>query len=239
MNFLDVTFERPEENLACDEALLTMCEAGFDGEIIRFWEPQHHFVVLGYSSSIHSDVHLQYCLQSAFPVLRRCSGGGTVVQGPGCLNYTLILPIREPGPLMTIRGTNNHVLTLHRDALERVISATIRVQGSSDLTFGSMKFSGNAQRRTARHVLFHGTFLLDFDISILQRVLPLPSKQPSYRGSRSHQDFLTNLHIESTLLKQVLCHAWNATKELHAVPLEETHRLATTKYSTKEWTFRV
>ena len=41
MQLLDLTFPTPEENLACDEALLEMCEQGYDREILRFWEP--HF----------------------------------------------------------------------------------------------------------------------------------------------------------------------------------------------------
>jgi lipoate-protein ligase A len=238
MKFLDITFDTPQENLACDEALLCMCQAGFDEEILRFWEARQHFVVLGYSSRVHSAVHLQYCLQNNIPVLRRYSGGGTVVQGPGCANYTVILRIPESGPLQTIRGTNNHIMTPHKIALEPVVGTTIEVQGSSDLALGSLKFSGNAQRRTDRHVLFHGTFLLDFGLSIVQKVLPLPSKQPSYRRNRSHEEFLTNVHIQREVLKRSLRKAWSATEELEAVPAEAIRELARTRYSTKEWTFR-
>jgi lipoate-protein ligase A len=235
---LDLTCETPEENLACDEALLRMSEAGFEGEILRFWEPQQYFVVLGYSGRIHAAVHLQYCQQNNIPVLRRCSGGGTVVQGPGCANFTLILRIPASGPLRTIPGTNKQIMTFHKDALEPVIGTTIEVQGSSDLALGSSKFSGNAQRRTARHILFHGTFLLNFDIPFVEKLLPVPSKQPSYRQNRSHKDFLTNVHIQRDVLKQSLRNAWCATEDLDVIPAEATRELARTRYSTKEWTFR-
>ena len=50
MKLCDLTLATPEENLACDEALLDLCEAGHSGDILRFWEPSRHFVVLGYAN---------------------------------------------------------------------------------------------------------------------------------------------------------------------------------------------
>ena len=59
MNYLDLTFPTPEENLACDEALLDWCEAGDGPEVLRFWEPQQHFVVVGYSNRVEREVNVE------------------------------------------------------------------------------------------------------------------------------------------------------------------------------------
>src|SRR5215475_5161081 len=91
MKWLDLTLPAPEENLACDEALLDLCDDGFDHEILRCWEPQQHFVVVGYSERVEKEVDRAACAARNIPVRRRTTGGGTVLQGPGCLNYSLIL----------------------------------------------------------------------------------------------------------------------------------------------------
>ncbi|MBI4372420.1 MAG: lipoate--protein ligase family protein, partial [Candidatus Omnitrophica bacterium] len=174
MKYIDHTFPTPEHNLACDEALLELSEEGNGHEVLRFWEPRDYFIVVGYSGKIHSEVNLSACKAKNIPILRRPSGGGTVVQGPGCLNFSLILEIGESKPLANITETNCFIMRQHQKALESVVEKGIRIEGFSDLACGTLKFSGSAQRRRRRFILFHGTFLLDFDISIIQKLLPIP-----------------------------------------------------------------
>jgi lipoate---protein ligase len=239
MRFIELTFPTPAENLACDEALLNMCEDGFEDEVLRFWEPRQYFVVLGYSGRIAREVQLPYCARHCIPVLRRYSGGGTVAQGPGCLNFTLILQLRNSGPLQSIRGTNTYVLQRHKEVLESIVGTPVDIRGHSDLSLDGMKFSGNAQRRRERFLLFHGTFLLDFNISFIQHALPLPSAQPSYRRNRSHEDFLTNLKVPGRALREAIRGAWHATEMLHEVPLAEIIRLTNHRYLSRDWIFRL
>ena len=56
MRLLDLTLAAPEENLACDEALLEEAEDGSNEETLRFWEPESFFVVLGYSRPAAAEV---------------------------------------------------------------------------------------------------------------------------------------------------------------------------------------
>src|SRR5690349_6350846 len=110
MQFLYLTLPPPEENLACDEALLEFCEKGCHEGLLRFWEPDRHFVVLGYANKASTEANLPACEDGLIPVLRRCSGGGTVLQGPGCLNYSLVLRIQENPAMESITGTNNFIM---------------------------------------------------------------------------------------------------------------------------------
>src|SRR6267378_7054611 len=184
MKLLDLTLASPAENLACDEALLDWCEAGAGEEVLRFWEPREHFVVVGYANKVTMEVNVAACEACGVPILRRCSGGGTVLQGTGCLNYALVLPITHNTPMRTISAANQFIMERNRVAIESVIrnpQSVIRVQGHTDLTIAGLKFSGNSQRRRRRFLLFHGTFLLDFDIALVEALLSPPSKQPAYR----------------------------------------------------------
>ena len=78
MKFCELTLATPEENLACDEALLDLCDDGLEDEVLRFWESPRYFVVVGYANHTAAEVHLPFCNQNTIPVLRRCTGGGTV-----------------------------------------------------------------------------------------------------------------------------------------------------------------
>lgn len=235
MKVLDLTLPTPQHNLACEEALIQWCEDGYENEILRFWEPREHFAVLGYSGKMKSEVNLGSCQTLRVPVLRRCSGGGTVLQGPGCLNYALILRIRDRDPLKDITKTNAFMMQRLKNALEPVVGPGIEMQGWSDLALGTLKFSGNAQYRKRNFLLFHGTLLLYFDISLIDRFLPIPSRQPPYRRNRSHGNFLTNLKLPPHTIKETLKQAWDAAEELKDIPSGRIDRLVRDRYANDEW----
>jgi lipoate---protein ligase len=212
MQLLDHSFLSPEENLVYDEVLLDHCEAGFDQDILRFWESPTHFVVVGYSNRKMSDVNETACQKSGIPILRRCSGGGTVLQGPGCLNYSLVLHLKGGFPIQNISETTHFILNRHRRVVQNFLSFPVKIEGISDLAVNEYKFSGNAQRRKRLSILFHGTFLYDFEIYLLDRFLMIPSQQPSYRKNRSHSDFVRNVPISSKSLKRALQYIWQTNE---------------------------
>jgi len=158
---------RPAEELALDEALLDLCEAGEGPGFLRFWEPAAYFVVLGYSKALELEADRAACDGLGIPILRRCSGGGTVLQGPGALNYTLVLPAGHAPELATITGANRWIMERNRSAVTAIGAREAQILGHTDLTLGGRKFSGNAQRRKQRSLLFHGSFLLDFDLDLI------------------------------------------------------------------------
>jgi lipoate---protein ligase len=236
VNLLDLTLRTPAENLACDEALLDAAETGEIGEVLRFWESPDRFVVLGYSCPIDKEVNLDACAAHGIPVLRRCSGGGTVVQGPGCLNYTLILRIAGEGQFANVTTTNAHIMQRHAEALSHLLHRQIEVRGISDLTLGDKKFSGNAQRRKRQYLLFHGTFLVNFQLPLIAQLLHPPVRQPDYRAQRHHRDFLTNLSAATGSIKSAIRSCWKPEGLLTHIPLRELHALVAERYTRPEWT---
>jgi lipoate-protein ligase A len=258
MKYLDLTLPTPGENLACDEALLNWCDAGDGLEVLRFWEPQQHFVVVGYSNHVAREVNVAACRERGIPVLRRCSGGGAVLQGPGCLNYSLVLRVESEPALRTVTGTNRFVMERNREALEKLTTGGRRrkealvsrsghpthdlrlsVRGHTDLAIEDRKFSGNAQRRKRRAILFHGSLLLNFDLVLVDELLPMPSKQPDYRQSRSHGEFLQNFKASASEAKAALRRAWGATTPLRGLTAEITNAPAGQKYSTDAWNLKL
>ena len=238
MQYLHVSFARPEENLACDEALLELCERDGGDELLRFWEAPAPFVVIGSASRVLVEVNADWCRKNGVPILRRTSGGCAVLQGAGCLNFSLILKIPEAGPLASISGTNALITRRHEQVLKPVIGQDVRAEGLTDLALGALKFSGNAQRRKRRFVLFHGTFLLDFEIPLVTRTLAIPPRQPSYRQNRPHEEFLANVRVPSAAIKRALLSAWHADEEFTDLPAAATDHLARSRFGSDDWNFR-
>jgi lipoate---protein ligase len=192
----DISFPDPVDNISFDEVLLELAEQGRSGEILRMWESQQYFIVLGRNGVAEDDANLEHAARDGVVVLRRCSGGGTVLQGPGCLNFTLILQ-QEGNPALTdIRRSYQFILEKIIRVLQE-IGISSQYRPISDLVTGGkeQKFSGNAQRRRRKFLLHHGTILYHFDIQLLERYLKIPKQMPEYRRARPHQDFLVNIPV--------------------------------------------
>jgi lipoate-protein ligase A len=122
-----------------------------DDGLLRLWQPENYFVVLGHSNHLTAEVAVTACATDGVPILRRVSGGGTVLQGPGCLNYSLILDCGLFG-LKNIGATFHYVLNRHRTSIAALAGLQIAVAGISDLTVDGRKFpeTRNIAKRAMR-----------------------------------------------------------------------------------------
>lgn len=238
MHLLDLTLESAEANLALDEVLLERCEQDPSAECLRFWQPTEYFIVLGYSNKVSSHVALEACRRARVPVLRRPSGGGTVLQGPGCLNYSLVLRTDVRPQLGSIVSANGSILQRQRRALEDATGLDVRIEGVTDLAVDGRKVCGNAQRRRLRSLLFHGSILAGLDPGKVQAFLAEPPLQPEYRRERRHVDFLRNLETPAEVLKRRIALAWEAREPGPTPDAEAVRRLVESRYSREDWNFR-
>lgn len=235
MKILASQFGDPLENLVCDEVLLDLCDSGAVESALRFWESQEYFVVLGYGNRLEGEVNRAACVQRGTPVFRRCSGGGAVLQGKGCLNYALAISLAAHEDLSTVDGANEFVMQRHRRVMERLTSAPVFVQGHTDLVADDCKFSGNAQRRRKSSLLFHGTFLIDFEIPLMDRLLLPPSREPSYRLGRSHSRFARNLRLTREQVIAALREHWEAEEELESFDSAAVRSVALARRGKRRW----
>jgi lipoate-protein ligase A len=193
----NLSFLDPQANLDYDEELLRRAETSGAGECLRFWESPVPFVVLGRTSVAEDDVELSQTERDDIPVLRRASGGGTVLQGPGCLNFAVVLAMKRHTDLVSIHRSYAFILGKVIISLKEIgIDAEFRPVSDLVLKSTEQKFSGNAQRRGRKFILHHGTVLYDFDLSLISRYLKMPKKMPDYRARRPHNDFLVNIPID-------------------------------------------
>jgi lipoate-protein ligase A len=200
LSCLDTPCAGPAEQLRFDEELLTQGKP-----VLRLWEAEAECVVLGYAGRAERDVHMAACDRGDVPILRRCSGGGAVLLGPGCLNYSLVLPLEWDPNWREVRYSLEW--TMNRMCLALGL-AGLRHEAHSDLALHGRKVSGNAQRRTQHAILHHGTLLYDFDALRVERFLRPPAREPHYRAGRSHADFLGNLPLTPVQIRHRLMGVW-------------------------------
>jgi lipoate---protein ligase len=236
MKLLDYTLPSPAENLALDEALLIAAEENTGGEVIRVWEAPTHAVVVGSGGSVSIDVSAAACEADGVPILRRASGGGTVLIGPRCLCFSLVLNYDSAPRLNEIPASNRYVLGRVVRALAPAVAAS--VEGTSDLAVGGVKFSGNAQQRKRRFFLHHGTLLCGFDRALISKYLNCPERQPDYRRDRPHAEFVANLPLTVEEAKRLLITEWRPEGEYGPPPLEKVRELVAEKYARDEWNRR-
>jgi lipoate-protein ligase A len=231
-----LTFSHPASNLACDEALLELCEKNEEDGFLRIWEPDHYFVVVGYSNRVVSEVNVTACEARGIPIFRRFSGGGTVLQGPGCLNYSLAVKHNPLGIPAELKDSYRFVLERHRKFCARQ-ARPFRSRASA-ISLDGRKFSGNAQHRKRLCSLFHGTFLLSFDKALIEtHVCYAVKEQPDYRHG-ALEDFLCNLSMKPEDIRRALRRAWGANEQLQKTPSERIEALVDDRYSRKEWNFK-
>lgn len=176
--------------LEAEAALLRDLEQSSSAEeALLLWEAENACAVLPRSGSPAA------CLcnpaRPGLPVLRRESGGGAVLLGPGCLNYAFVLSLERRPELLDVEHSYAAILG--------AALAALRLPGAravgSDLVLHDRKFGGHAQRRTRGALLHHGTILYGFDLDQVSRFLREPERQPPYRRGRTHDRFLVNAPI--------------------------------------------
>ena len=234
--FLDCSLDSPEHNLALDEALLDALQAVDTSgerpvETLRLWESNRPFIVIGRSARLNDEVDAEACARAGVPVLRRVSGGGTVMVGPGCLAFTLVLSL-------TRRPEHRDIRRSMRIIVESLASALpldgLHLEGTSDLCWHAWKVSGHAQRRTRDALLHHGTLIYGLDLPLMASLLREPARQPEHRAARRHLDFVRNLPLTAGAIKQALARAWDAEPDPDFV-LPPLDGLVARKYANPLW----
>jgi len=262
------TLPTTEENLALDEALvevadrrsldLNQTDADNDvdsgEEVLRLWELPSPCVVLGRASRWAEEVNSVACSTDSVPVLRRASGGASIVAGPGCLMYSVLISYHKRPHWRGLDVAHQQVMSRVRDSVQNTADSfqlplQVQIQGTCDLTIDGRKFSGNALRCKRNWMIYHGTIMVAMPLEWLSKYLLEPPRQPAYREKRSHETFVSNIlnpvsSVDSQVfmkeLERQMATTWNATEPWsrcswrNEVDLE-AKRLLDERYTNSAW----
>jgi lipoate-protein ligase A len=156
-------------------------------------------IVMGVSGDAASLVDCAAARAAGVPVLRRFTGGGTVVtdEGTAFASFVVGKGAARGAPLFP-----RDIMTWSARVYAPVLRALCGDGGGGggggfalrdhDYVLGDRKIGGNAQAVSRDRWVHHTSFLWDARAERLA-LLRLPPKRPAYRGDRAHADFLTLL----------------------------------------------
>lgn len=174
---------------ALDEDLLDRVEGG-SAWCHRVWEAHRVAVVLGRGAVAEREVRLEACEADRVPVLRRRGGGGAVVLGEGCVVVSLGAVVDRE---LEVGRYLNAVAEFLAQALGRLTGLPLVRLGTGDVCLGDRKVLGSSLFRRKKILFYQASLLHSLDLSLVERYLAHPPKEPEYRRGRQHLDFLTTL----------------------------------------------
>ena len=188
MDVLCWTAPTVADNVTIDEHLAKSAAAN-GRHLLRFWWGGPPTAVIGANERTEQVVDAEACAVQRVELVRRCTGGGTVLETGGVLNYSLVTPAPDHLSLKAAFRVGAELVC----AILAAFGITGAPEGISDAAVGNRKISGNAQARRWNALLLHGTLLVDFDFDLADNVLRYPPREPEYRAGRAHRDFMVTL----------------------------------------------
>lgn len=176
----------PHAAVHLEEILLNDVQSGSRRCVMRIWR-NDWCAVLGRNNKESEWINEDALAADGVPVIRRDSGGGTVIHHPGNLNYTFIVR-REIAGISSPTSAIPYFLKIVERALA-YLDVEAEHRGVSDVFAKGHKISGNAERIKSRAILHHGTILMQSELERMQRYLKIPPNRPGI----PHKGFVAGL----------------------------------------------
>jgi len=175
--------------LALEEAVLESLDSGERSPAWITWTSAAPAAVLGTARAAGTDLRLEALRADGVKVLRRRSGGGTVILGAVSPVVTLLDAVGGD-----IRECYDRFCEVLIAALGR-LGVEAAFEPAADLAVAGRKISGLAQRRKRRGALVTASVLLESLAVESEKYLvePVAADAPEYRKGRGHAGFMTSL----------------------------------------------
>jgi lipoate-protein ligase A len=230
-------------NLALEEYLMSSV-VGDEG--ILFLYENEPSIVIGRFQNPWKECRTGLASRNGTAVLRRISGGGTVVHSPGNLNFSVIAdsasPEKEGNLDRVIRALARIGVRADRNDRHDLV---IRIPDGDD---GSIyKFSGSAFRQTSGRSMHHATLLVNADLIELRTYLHNPSRDMEVRAVVSNPSPVANLcdavpGLNVSDVASALAREWGAEEGPVSINPSDFYesqifREASTKLESDKWTW--
>lgn len=181
-----------------------------EGEAVMVWQPDENVLVLGQSNHPEISLNQEAVLRDRVRVVKRSSGGETVILSPETLVISAIFQTETFGnPSFYFKKMNGKIMA----ALEQLGIRGLEQKGISDISVQNRKILGSSIYRHRSALMYHAVLNINESPATMERYLAHPSKEPDYRAGRSHKDFVTSLRelgctadpeeIKSTLIREL------------------------------------
>jgi len=226
-------------NLAMEEYLLKNSDEEFFLTAIN--GPS---VLLGVNQNAYDEINALYVKQNGLKVVRRITGGGTVFQDEGILNFSFIYK-NDGSDLLDF----SYVASFIADFLKEKLGIDAKCEGRNDICINGKKFSGQARYFHEDRILYHGTILISTNKKSLVNALKFSDEKNYLRSIIPTNEVITNINevltnkIKTEDFWALLINYFqskfpnNKFYQLSSNEIEKIKELVKTKYSTFEWNY--
>lgn len=179
-----VRYSSPDVSLNLAAEYYFASEKKLGDEIFMMWQPRPTIVV-GNFQNIHEEVDVPYAVGRGIDIVRRLSGGGTVYQDSGSVQYAFIE--KRDGEIDFKRYLAPIINAL------KELGIPAEADGRNDICVGGKKVSGNAQYRVGDITIHHGTLLFSADIGEMERATRPPEYKISSKSIKSVRERVVNM----------------------------------------------
>lgn len=156
----------------------------------HLWKPDKTYVVLGASNTEENAVNLEMINGHEIIVIKRNSGGQTVLLTPKTLviavAFTTFNYVNSRKAFAII---NSQII----EGLKRCGIKGIQEKGISDLAINDKKILGSSIYHKRQRFFYHAVLNVSEDVDLIEKYLKPPEKEPDYRKGRSHKEFVTSI----------------------------------------------
>ncbi len=229
----------PFFNLAAEEYVVK----NIDDEVFMIWENSDCLVVGKHQNAV-AEINLPFIMKNNIPVIRRMSGGGTVFQGTGNINFSVIRNVKEGEDKIDFVKHAKPVIHFLKE-----LGLNAALSGKSSIAVDGLKVSGNAAHLHRNRSLHHGTLLYNADLLLVNKSIDCLPDRYSSKAVASNKAEITNIfyHINEKwsfetffeTLKSYFVKEFDITlvRDLDTDEIEKINRLSNEKYRQFEWNF--
>ena len=249
--------DRPREpvmQMAMDQALNDAVALGQLPPTLRIWNWSAPAVILGRFQSLSREVHVERARSLGFALVRRCTGGGTmVIQPDRAITYSLYLPLDFVKGADLIDSYRICDYWLVRGL--RMQGVQVGWQGMNDIASPQGKMGGAAQRRLPAGslgpggLLHHTTLSYSVDADLMAQVLNVDPEKFHDKAVTSVRSRVDPIDRQTSVSRRSLIDALLDTlpslvEDLRmSRPAPEVEQRACTlarqRYSREEWTAQI
>ena len=161
------------------------------------WQPDDIYIVLGRANSVEKALITDRVLSDSVKVLKRPSGGESVLLSPGMVVFSIKFTIsNKERPSDYFKLINTSLIS----RLNLLGIGNIAYKGISDLSINNKKILGSSMYLKSNTLFYHAVINVNEDPSLISKYLTHPSKEPDYRGGRPHEEFVTSINKEGYMV---------------------------------------
>ncbi|NVN96238.1 MAG: hypothetical protein HXX18_13265 [Bacteroidetes bacterium] len=156
----------------------------------HIWHPDKIYLILGQSNKMETSLFLDKVELDEITVLKRPSGGETVILTPNTLVISAVFVNPEvKRPHQYFARFNDFIIKgLLISGIENV-----NHKGISDLAIGEKKILGSSIYHKKDKIFYHAVLNVAESIEVIEKYIQHPKREPDYRKGREHGEFVTSI----------------------------------------------